>query len=358
MTHKPGHTKKEEEEERKKKENLQKLFPTLDFTTPAPFGKPAPPTISGGIGEEISAPAKDTGVFRSESGRASGVELPGGRTFLGLSPRDVEKILRGERRRTALPEGAVDIGERAGQRRTSREAEAGIAGEARALSEELEAKTLDQPSLEPDISATEAAAFVAIKPFEFAANKARVAAGKEELSAEDFAKTGGGKVAALFFAGAFAIGAVTAGAVVASAMTVKIALLGGVISSVGGFFVGGEVVDYRGGKLDTMRNIIGSFTEDGERLQAIATQGGDINTTLRILNDMADEVDHAESVIQEIGNLNIEFRYDEEWRDDMQAVRSARLALQRRTDAIINIALTGRTTFSAEDLVALASLYE
>lgn len=44
------------------------------------------------------------------TGRASGITLPDGRTFLGLGPEDVDAIAAGEARRAARPEGTVPVG--------------------------------------------------------------------------------------------------------------------------------------------------------------------------------------------------------------------------------------------------------
>lgn len=53
---------------------------------------------------------KDIEVFRkSRGGRASGVTLPSGKTFLGLNKADVAKLIAGEQRRKAVPEGGVNV---------------------------------------------------------------------------------------------------------------------------------------------------------------------------------------------------------------------------------------------------------
>lgn len=63
--------------------------------------------------EKVEAPKKEGGVFVSEkTGRPSGVELPDGRTFFGLSPEDVAKIQGKE-----APEGLPLISERGKERK-------------------------------------------------------------------------------------------------------------------------------------------------------------------------------------------------------------------------------------------------
>ncbi len=65
--------------------------------------------------EIIQAPpkpeVKPPEVFRDpETGRLSGITI-GGKTYLGLGPEDVERIAAGERKRVAVPEGAIEVGE-------------------------------------------------------------------------------------------------------------------------------------------------------------------------------------------------------------------------------------------------------
>ena len=49
-------------------------------------------------------------VFKDQAGRISGVELPDGRTFLGLSPDEVREITEREQGKRQLPQGAVPVG--------------------------------------------------------------------------------------------------------------------------------------------------------------------------------------------------------------------------------------------------------
>lgn len=54
-------------------------------------------------------------VFRDpKTGRTSGITIPDGRTFLNLSPEEVEKIALGEQKRRAIPEGTELAGTAAG----------------------------------------------------------------------------------------------------------------------------------------------------------------------------------------------------------------------------------------------------
>jgi len=55
--------------------------------------------------------AGSVGVYTDERGKASGVTLPDGRSFLGLSPKDVEEMARQEAERVELPPNAMPIPE-------------------------------------------------------------------------------------------------------------------------------------------------------------------------------------------------------------------------------------------------------
>lgn len=153
------------------------------------------------------------------------------------------------------------------------------------------------------------------------------------------------------------IGSGTAG-IVKSGMSAKLLSFGGVMSAITSFFLTRQVLDYKGGELDTMREMVGSFTEDGERLQAFATQGGDIETVLTLLQDMSDEIDFAEARIKDIGNNNIAFKYDKEYLRDLQKIRSARAAITRRVSAVINIAAEGRAQVNPGELMYIAEEFK
>lgn len=70
---------------RKPKEEETKTTPKAKLTTPETFTDP-------------------------RTGRASGIVLPDGRTFLGLSPQDVNQIAAGEAARVARPAGTQPVG--------------------------------------------------------------------------------------------------------------------------------------------------------------------------------------------------------------------------------------------------------
>ena len=239
------------------------------------------------------------------------------------------------------------------------------------LSSELGGKIADQPDLTPSPILEETAG-MGLAPGVWAGNL--ILAGLEKITGkqygrettEDLQKTLFGKylgnatlgvaaAASILYASPY-VAKLFASGTAKTAMTAKLGILGKASGLVATYFGTKQVLDYKGGELETMRGIISSFTEDGERLQALALQGGDPVTILAILQEMSDEVDYAESVIKDIGNKNIQFRYEKEYIKDMQKIRSARLALQRRTDAVTNIALQGGTSIDPEGLMYIASL--
>lgn len=72
---------------------------------------PAPTLKSntGNDGTKQPEAATPPQVFRNETGRLSGVKMPDGRTFLGLSPEEVNKITEAERTKNLTPAGAVEV---------------------------------------------------------------------------------------------------------------------------------------------------------------------------------------------------------------------------------------------------------
>lgn len=73
---------------------------TCILPPPEPTPEPGPPKAK---------PALET-FTDPRTGRASGITLPDGRTFLGLSSEDVARVARGEQERVARPEGTAPVG--------------------------------------------------------------------------------------------------------------------------------------------------------------------------------------------------------------------------------------------------------
>ena len=127
------------------------------------------------------------------------------------------------------------------------------------------------------------------------------------------------------------------------------------ILSVGGLAaigLGGRgVFDINGAEMETHRKILQGMIEDGERLEAVDRNLGETEFSIGLINDMIVEIDVAESALKELGNSNAQYRISEQWRDDMNNVRSARLALSRRIIAIENIAATGQAALRPDQLM-------
>jgi len=177
----------------------------------------------------------------------------------------------------------------------------------------------------------------------------------EEAKLKGIAKLGVGAAALGFLLGSPLLAKFSATSTATKSMAAKLGIFSSVIGGLSAYFIGRQVTDYRGGELDTMREMIGSFTEDGERLQALATQGADPSEILSTLQDMSEEIDNAEATIKDIGIKNIQFRYEKEYLRDMQKIRSARLAIRRRVEAVINIVQTGQASLDAGSLIYTAS---
>ena len=244
--------------------------------------------------------------------------------------------------------------------------EAQVIQPAEELSAKLGQKIEEQPSLAPTIPTTETGSTTSafLEGVGRAGNLNIFSALKgDQMSPEEAQLRGASKLGV----GAAALGLLTAypllvkasaGASVTKSMTAKLGIFSSVVGGLTAYFIGRQVTDYRGGELDTMREMVGSFTEDGERLQSLVLEGMEPETALLVLEKMSDEVDYAESVIKEIGNKNIQFRYEKEYLADMQTIRSARLALQRRIRAVINIAQTGSANLDPESLLYTASEFK
>ncbi len=84
------------------------------YPDPTPFnpsgsgssGSSSTPVLSG------SSPLNQPAVFRdSRTGNLSGIELPNGKVFLGLTPKEVREIAAREEKKKQLPAGAEEMSE-------------------------------------------------------------------------------------------------------------------------------------------------------------------------------------------------------------------------------------------------------
>jgi hypothetical protein len=321
-----------------------------------------------GVVEEAPTGPEIPGTFKDvETGRTSGITA-GGKTYFGLTGEEVALFAEQQGLSGAdifpLTEG-----------RKLRE----VGKTAEELAAELGGKIATQPGLQPGgigepILETTGAAGLIIPAFigNMTTKALEVITGKQygRTSGKELAQTTFGKILGTgILATGIPLAAIYASPLMAKVFATKVmtasiaakstVLLGGLgLTGVTAYFVKGQVLDYKGGELDTMRSIVGSYTEDGERMQALVTQGGDPVATLELLQKMSDEIDYAESVIKEIGNKNVQFRYEKEWLEDMKDIRSARLALQRRAQAIYQISATGKVTLDPNGLMQIAAEFD
>ena len=145
---------------------------------------------------------------------------------------------------------------------------------------------------------------------------------------------------------------------VAAVMGGKLALLKTALAGVLVFAGGGAVLDWRGKQMAVQREIIGGYVEDGEKLIAMQSAGLPPQTVQRLLQQASDEIDEAERVLMEAGRNNYENIYNKEWEDDMNNIRTARIAVLRRTIESENIAATGSAQLNPQQLLFLGSQFE
>ncbi len=124
-------------------------------------------------------------------------------------------------------------------------------------------------------------------------------------------------------------------------------------TGLGIFVVGPGVFDYRGDEMETHRKIVQGVIEVGERIEAANRNSDPITApeTIELLTTISSEVDRAEQRIKELGIYNVQYRFAKEYLDDMDNIRSARIALLRRIDAVVNTAATGQAAFRPEELL-------
>ncbi len=229
-----------------------------------------------------------------------------------------------------------------------------------ALAEELESKILEKPSLKPEPILAEEGVLGDIgragMRIEDQTLIGKVALGmgvgldpgvaplKGAVSA--LAAVGAGA----FAAAPYVVGAAATGAV-KSVMATKLLSLKGALASIVIVAAGGGLLDWRGLEMNTQRKIIGGFVEDGEKIVAIDRATGDHETMLNLLTQAAAEIDEAERILKEAGNNNFQNKIAKEYLDDMNNIRTARLAVFRRVNEIILLAETGQAALKPEELI-------
>jgi len=243
------------------------------------------------------------------------------------------------------------------------------------LKSELEQKIIEKPSLEPEQTMLERGAGVGLAPAVAIGNligKGLEAAGIVEQftpqTAKELTETKTGKALG---AATLGTGVALAGAVVApyaaalaartsvgAVMGIKFSTLAKVTASLGILAAGGAAFDWNGWEMNTQRKIIGGYVEDGEKLIAIDRASGDHEFVMNILIQAAAEIDEAERVLKTGGNNNIQNRVGKEYLDDMNNIRTARIAIFRRINELELIARTGQAALKPDELMYAAAQFE
>ena len=326
----PSHT---SEERRKKKEREKKQ----NIPIRESFPEPSPPVREGGGGgrQPVTPPKEAPGSGFFLEGREVSI-----RDFRRLKERGPRPEREEERRETRLEAVKAELG-------------------TEPLEQELKGKILEQPSLapEPIIESTEEGLARQKKQRDFTKRLFTGKASKEEIIKE---------------AGNFAIGAgITAGvigAVFAAPHVAVFAARSAIVKAVTGtggsvpglrvavealalFAFGGQVLDFRGKEMEVYRGQIQKVIEDGERIEASNKNGFDTTDTIQLLTTISEEVNFAESRIKELGINNFEYRVSKEYLLDQDKVRSARIALERRLEAVVNLAATGQIVIDPQALM-------
>lgn len=307
-------------------------------------------------------------VTRDDNDNITSVGLTGGQVATGLSQAEFRKLLERRAGKAAPIPGTLEATGVKAQRR--QEASFGDfqrqtgADELRAGLQEQVENPLD---LEPESLAEQGAAIV-LKPFEIVGNIIRHAIGKEPLMAEDVAKTKFGKTLA---AGAVVVGAIAAAPVVmglltkaAAATTISSAVatnaftLKGAAVSYGTFKAVGGFWDYNRGEFSTLKSEISRASSSSSTILSATLTGQDAVTSIEQLEELAGAVDFAEQRIKDMANTNIKFRLSDEYKEIMALIKDSRLNLIERIGGVSNIARTGVSNLSPEELMFYAMSME
>ena len=314
--------------------------------------EPSKPTAKPPMNQGTAAPGAKPNIRTTSAGDVFDVNKPVSLSmFRSLaSYKEAAMVKKGE---GWLPEGAGGIAAREQQQAETLTA----LGEPPEAAAELEAKRQTMPGLEPEgVPLVTPIAEIGLKTSVKIGNaignglvKSGIIDSFTPQTEEELAQTGFGKGLGLATSGVAAVTAAiaaapyiaTAGAAVASKSLFVAGALSTAVAGVASYFGYRQVLDYKGGELDTMRSTLAKYTEDGEKMQALVSLGADPEGELNILYQYAEEINYAEATIKNIGKDNILFGYEKEWIEDMMAIRTARTAVQRRIEAVTNIALTG-----------------
>jgi len=312
---------------------------------------------------------EEVGAFvRSGTNKASGITLPSGETFLGLSPADVAKVQKHQGLESIPQVGQAEREAMATEeRRKAFQAETGSEEKIAGLQKQAE----DMPSMAPKSLLGESKEEVIEEQtatqalFKIAKDKAEEVIiapgikGKVPLGAKVSAAALAGGILAYPWLSSFVAKGVVTKSILGTAGSIP-----GLKTAVAGlsiFLLGKTgIFEINGDEMETYRGRLQKVVEDGERLEA-TIRNGDPETavwSMGILTDMMVGVDEAEARIQELGYYNLKYRVSKEWLLDMEKVRSARMAIVRRMMAAENIAATGTAATNPEALMFHASQFD
>lgn len=223
------------------------------------------------------------------------------------------------------------------------------------LAEELQKKIEAPPSMQPEpilgITPEQFAEGRIFQPFGISATGASARL-LENPEAE--LKRAGVELAAGTAIGGLSLGflsSLVAKAGITKAVMGNISLLKGATAGLALYLGVGAVFDYRGKEMDVFRGRVQKVIEDGERIEASARNGFPTTDTIALLSTIVEEVDEAEKRITELGIYNLEYKVSKEYLLDQSRVKSARIALIRRIEAVENIAATGTGALRPEELL-------
>ena len=328
------------------------------------FGVPIPTQ------EQTGTQSGQPEVFRDpRTGRVSGVTLPDGRTFLGLSPDDVQRILSGEAQRLATPEGAVDIGQRARQQQAQQQFGA------QPLIAELRQDILDQPSLKPEgvplVDQFGVPQIVGLGNFatgvlEKVTGKTFGRTTSQELLEQNpvLSRIFGGAILGVEalsiayggVAGLTSVLRLRAVATLTAKVTASTGAVGGVlglgVAGLGAFKGVESITSLSGGKIDSLQQEIAGYSEISSEIIADVEAGVLTPTQARnLIGQMTRSIDEAEGRIQTLGISNVQFRLNEQWRDVQVESLDTRTSLLSALGEIQNLAIRGTKDADLNDLI-------
>lgn len=352
---------------------IAEQFPRGDVGEPATAATAAAPDRGGGvptagaIAPEFGRKEGQAVILRGEGGVPTGLISPAGVPMLGLSRKEIRDQLAAiSGKAGALPilDTGVLMTERRDEearlkqeelRRLGFQTETGSAELSAGLQEDI----LNMPSMAPEPlydSTTDTLNWAAEKMGLYKVGGVPLGQPPENATALELAIYDLRQIVTL--TGLSITGG--AGLALLSVLTIGASALpgGGLISAGLAYFGGSELVDWKGGKMNTLRQGITKTVEDGERIEASVRNGMDPALGIKQIENIIGELDNAEIEIQNLGNHNLDYRYSAEYIQDMKNIRSARSVANRRILAIENMAVSGTAAINPDALLFHLSQFE